>query len=204
LSAWLNQWSRHQGRAARAGFKSLLGMDVWEHAFMRDYTAPERAQSYIERFLRKRGLAQGVERRIKERAAIRPAADEPTGHGVRGPPALPGGGARGRQFLPACFALARPRLMSLSKFVRPGPARCRAGEVARSLAHLRPVFIFLTTTRHLGSCEATGSCSTGAARASAFDTYEGRSTSAVDVETSGQQGRRRRGGRVEGARKVKY
>jgi len=59
------------GRAAR-GFKPLLVMDVWEHAFMRDYKATERAQ-YIEAFFRNVDW-QGVERRLKERAAIRPVA----------------------------------------------------------------------------------------------------------------------------------
>ena len=68
----VNQWiSLHQD-GAPAGFKPLLVMDVWEHAFMRDYKATERAQ-YIEAFFRNVDW-QGVERRLKERAAIRPAA----------------------------------------------------------------------------------------------------------------------------------
>jgi len=47
-------------------------MDVWEHAFMRDYKATERAQ-YIQAFFRNVDW-QSVERRLNERAAIRPAA----------------------------------------------------------------------------------------------------------------------------------
>jgi superoxide dismutase, Fe-Mn family len=45
---------------------------VWEHAFMRDYKATERAQ-YIEAFFRNVDW-QSVERRLHERASIRPAA----------------------------------------------------------------------------------------------------------------------------------
>jgi Fe-Mn family superoxide dismutase len=67
-----NQWiSLHQD-GVPAGFKPLLVMDVWEHAFMRDYKATEKGK-YIEAFFRNIDW-QMVERRLTERAAIRPAA----------------------------------------------------------------------------------------------------------------------------------
>lgn len=67
-----NHWiSLHQD-GVPAGFKPLLVMDVWEHAFMRDYKATERAQ-YVEAFFRNVDWAI-VERRLREEAAIRPAA----------------------------------------------------------------------------------------------------------------------------------
>ena len=47
-------------------------MDVWEHAFMRDYKATEKAK-YIDAFFRNVDW-QAVERRLNEQAAIRPAA----------------------------------------------------------------------------------------------------------------------------------
>ena len=67
-----NHWiSMHQD-GVPAGFKPLLVMDVWEHAFMRDYKATEKAQ-YIEAFFRNVDW-RCVEHRLVERAAIRPAA----------------------------------------------------------------------------------------------------------------------------------
>ena len=68
----MNQWiSLHQdGIPAR--WKPILVMDVWEHAFMRDYKATEKAK-YIEAFFRNVDW-QMVERRLNENAAIRPAA----------------------------------------------------------------------------------------------------------------------------------
>jgi Fe-Mn family superoxide dismutase len=67
-----NHWiSLHQD-GVPAGFKPVLVMDVWEHAFMRDYKANERAQ-YIQAFFRNVDWAV-MERRLQERAAIRPAA----------------------------------------------------------------------------------------------------------------------------------
>jgi Fe-Mn family superoxide dismutase len=50
----------------------MATMDVWEHAFMRDYKATERAQ-YIQAFFRNVDWAM-VERRLREEGAIRPAA----------------------------------------------------------------------------------------------------------------------------------
>ena len=67
-----NHWiSLHQD-GVPAGFKPLLVMDVWEHAFMRDYKATEKAK-YVEAFFRN-VCWQTVERRLHEHSAIRPAA----------------------------------------------------------------------------------------------------------------------------------
>lgn len=55
-----------------AGFKPLLVMDVWEHAFMRDYAATERGR-YIDAFFRNVAWP-AVERRLREPGAVRPAA----------------------------------------------------------------------------------------------------------------------------------
>lgn len=66
-----NQWiSLHQD-GVPAGFKPLLVMDVWEHAFLRDYQATEKAR-YVEAFFRNVDWAT-VERRLREDAALRPA-----------------------------------------------------------------------------------------------------------------------------------
>ena len=70
-------------------------MDVWEHAFMRDYKATERTQ-YIEAFFRNIDWAT-VERRLQETGVVHPAgrgagtapvrgggqALPPKGHGPR-------------------------------------------------------------------------------------------------------------------------
>jgi Fe-Mn family superoxide dismutase len=55
-----------------AGFKPLLVMDVWEHAFMRDYKATEKSK-YVEAFFRNIDW-QAVEHRLREESAVRPAA----------------------------------------------------------------------------------------------------------------------------------
>jgi len=47
-------------------------MDVWEHAFMRDYKATERGK-YIDAFFRNIDWRM-VERRLQEEGAVRPAA----------------------------------------------------------------------------------------------------------------------------------
>ena len=67
-----NHWvSLHQdGIPARC--KPLLVMDVWEHAFMRDYQATEK-KKYIEAFFRNIDWAI-IERRLQEDAAMRPVA----------------------------------------------------------------------------------------------------------------------------------
>lgn len=54
-----------------AGFKPILVMDVWEHAFMRDYAATERGR-YIDAFIRNVAWPV-IERRLREPCAVRPA-----------------------------------------------------------------------------------------------------------------------------------
>ena len=67
-----NHWVTLHQDGVPTGFKPLLVMDVWEHAFMRDYRATEKAK-YIEAFFRNVDW-QRVERRLREEAAVRPAA----------------------------------------------------------------------------------------------------------------------------------
>jgi superoxide dismutase, Fe-Mn family len=67
-----NHWISLHQEGVPAGFKPLLVMDVWEHAFMRDYRATEK-KKYIEAFFRNVDWAI-VERRLREDAAVRPAA----------------------------------------------------------------------------------------------------------------------------------
>jgi Fe-Mn family superoxide dismutase len=67
-----NHWITLHQDGIPAGFKPLLVMDVWEHAFMRDYKATERGK-YIEAFFRNVDWAT-VERRLREETALRPAA----------------------------------------------------------------------------------------------------------------------------------
>lgn len=67
-----NHWVTLHQDGVPAGFKPLLVMDVWEHAFMRDYKATEKAK-YVEAFFRNIDW-QTVERRFQEQAAVRPAA----------------------------------------------------------------------------------------------------------------------------------
>jgi superoxide dismutase, Fe-Mn family len=67
-----NQWVTLHHVGVPAGFKPLLVMDVWEHAYMRDYKATERGQ-YIGAFFRNIDWTL-VDRRLREPAAIRPAA----------------------------------------------------------------------------------------------------------------------------------
>ena len=67
-----NHWITLHQDGVPAGFKPLLVMDVWEHAFMRDYKATEKAK-YVEAFFRNIDW-QAVERRLREESAVRPAA----------------------------------------------------------------------------------------------------------------------------------
>jgi superoxide dismutase, Fe-Mn family len=66
-----NHWITLHHDGIPAGFKPLLVMDVWEHAFMRDYKATEKA-TYIEAFFRNIEW-QVVERRLREEAPVRKA-----------------------------------------------------------------------------------------------------------------------------------
>ena len=67
-----NHWVALHQNGVPASFKPLLVMDVWEHAFMRDYKATEKGR-YIDAFLRNVDWAM-VARRLSEPTAIRPAA----------------------------------------------------------------------------------------------------------------------------------
>jgi superoxide dismutase, Fe-Mn family len=67
-----NHWITLHQEGIPAGFKPLLVMDVWEHAFMRDYKATER-KKYVEAFFRNIDWAL-VDRRLQREASLRPAA----------------------------------------------------------------------------------------------------------------------------------
>jgi Fe-Mn family superoxide dismutase len=67
-----NHWVTLHQEGIPAGFKPLLVMDVWEHAFMRDYKATEKAK-YVEAFFRNVDWGM-VQRRLQEGSAVRPAA----------------------------------------------------------------------------------------------------------------------------------
>ena len=67
-----NHWVSLHQNGVPAGFKPLLVMDVWEHAFMRDYQATEKGQ-YIAAFMRNVDWAV-VNDRLSAPAAMRPAA----------------------------------------------------------------------------------------------------------------------------------
>ncbi|MBM4440883.1 MAG: Fe-Mn family superoxide dismutase [Candidatus Rokubacteria bacterium] len=67
-----NHWVTLHHEGIPAGFKPLLVMDVWEHAFMRDYKATDKA-TYVEAFFRNVDWTM-VEGRLTEAPAIRPAA----------------------------------------------------------------------------------------------------------------------------------
>ena len=62
----VNQWiSLHQD-GVPARWKPILVMDVWEHAFMRDYKATERSK-YVDAFLKNIDWAT-VDQRLRETA----------------------------------------------------------------------------------------------------------------------------------------
>ena len=67
-----NHWVTLHQEGIPAGFKPLLVMDVWEHAFMRDYKVTDKAK-YVEAFFRNVDWAV-VQRRLQEGPAMRPAA----------------------------------------------------------------------------------------------------------------------------------
>ncbi len=66
-----NHWITLHEDGVPASFKPLLVMDVWEHAYMRDYKATERAK-YLEAFFRNVNWGV-VDQRLREGHAIRPA-----------------------------------------------------------------------------------------------------------------------------------
>lgn len=70
--AQIGEHLHHEG--VPTGFRPLLVMDVWEHAFMRDYEATERAK-YIEAFHRNIDWGM-IERRLQESSAL-PLAPPP-------------------------------------------------------------------------------------------------------------------------------
>ena len=67
-----NHWVTLHQDGVPAGFKPLLVLDVWEHAFMRDYKATEKGR-YLEAFFRNIDWS-AVEQRLEEPIATRPAA----------------------------------------------------------------------------------------------------------------------------------
>jgi Fe-Mn family superoxide dismutase len=67
-----NHWVTLHEDGHPAGFKPLLVMDVWEHAFALDYKFSERAK-YIEAFFGNVDW-DAVEKRLASPASIRPAA----------------------------------------------------------------------------------------------------------------------------------
>ena len=67
-----NHWVTLHQDGVPAGFKPLLVMDVWEHAFMRDYKVTDKAK-YVEAFFRNIDWS-AVEQRLREESAVRPAA----------------------------------------------------------------------------------------------------------------------------------
>ena len=70
---WLtNHWITLHQEGVPAGFTPLLVMDVWEHAFMRDYQASERGK-YIEAFFRNIDWRM-IEGRLQEMSALRLAS----------------------------------------------------------------------------------------------------------------------------------
>jgi superoxide dismutase, Fe-Mn family len=66
-----NHWIELHQDGVLAGFKPLIVMDVWEHAFMRDYKATEK-DKYIQAFFRNIDW-QMAERRLRAEAAVRAA-----------------------------------------------------------------------------------------------------------------------------------
>jgi Fe-Mn family superoxide dismutase len=67
-----NHWITLHQDGVPAGFKPLLVMDVWEHAFMRDYKATERGR-YIAAFFGNVDWSI-VQTRLEEERAVRAAA----------------------------------------------------------------------------------------------------------------------------------
>jgi len=71
VTGWLsNFWITLHQDGVPAGFKPLLVLDVWEHAFLLDYKPAERGK-YIDAFFQNIDW-EAVEKRLQETAAIRP------------------------------------------------------------------------------------------------------------------------------------
>jgi superoxide dismutase, Fe-Mn family len=68
-----NHWITLHQTGHPAGFKPLLVMDVWEHAFMVDYKPSERAK-YIDAFFSNIDW-QAVEKRLKTEHSLRPVGE---------------------------------------------------------------------------------------------------------------------------------
>ncbi len=68
-----NHWITLHEDGHPAGFKPLLVMDVWEHAYVLDYKFSERAK-YIDAFFANIDWEM-IERRLTSASAVRPAAD---------------------------------------------------------------------------------------------------------------------------------
>ncbi len=67
-----NHWITLHQDGVPAGFKTLLVMDVWKHAYMGNYKATDSDQYVAASF---RNIAwSGVEARLREERAVRPAA----------------------------------------------------------------------------------------------------------------------------------
>ena len=113
----VNQWiSLHQdGSPAR--WKPILVMDVWEHAFMRDYKATERAK-YVDAFFKSVDWST-VDQRLREAPTVRSRS------GAGGFPA------------PATATPSRRRpgiRSSTPAFAPTTPTSTRAGPIARGSA----------------------------------------------------------------------
>jgi len=67
-----NHWVSLHQNGVFASFKPLLVLDVWEHAFMRDYKATDKGR-YLQAFFQNIDW-RVVERRLVEPMAIRPAS----------------------------------------------------------------------------------------------------------------------------------
>jgi Fe-Mn family superoxide dismutase len=71
VRGWLsNHWVAEHQNGVPAGFKPILVMDIWEHAFMIDYKPAERGK-YIDAFFSNVNW-QAVDERLNAPGAIRP------------------------------------------------------------------------------------------------------------------------------------
>jgi len=71
MTGWLsNMWVAEHQNGVPGGFKPILVMDVWEHAFMIDYKPAEKGK-YIDAFFQNVDW-QAVEQRLQSQSATRP------------------------------------------------------------------------------------------------------------------------------------